>query len=202
MEDEERNENQGVENESSVAMLRSQLPANTDLQDLIGNKHLKPRKNTHAFKPATKQTSQTQRRKTQDSTTAYNTANPTEKSLNNPMQNRHILRTQTKDHELQPSLTPYSVPTSLDPQNHSAISFNTSNPPPLDPNYTMLAGTKQNSSVSKYHNQLFDPLGEPPDTGRVALNEDMDEDSDYRAPMMRRVPGLPLMTPLWSVNKT
>lgn len=32
--------------------------------------------------------------------------------------------------------------------------------------------------MSKYHNQLFDPLEEPPDTGRVALNEDIDEDSD------------------------
>lgn len=59
--------------------------------------------------------------------------------------------------------------------------------------------------MSKYHNQLFDPLEEPPDTGRVALNEDMDEDSDdsdYGATMMRRVSELPLMTPLWSVSKT
>lgn len=108
LEDEDGKENQGVENESSVAMLRSHVPANTNLQDLIGTKHLKPRKNTRAFKQATKQTLQAQRRKTQDSMKAHNTANPTEKSLNNPMQNLHILRTQTKDHELQPSLTPYS----------------------------------------------------------------------------------------------
>ena len=49
LEDEDGKENQGLENESSVAMLRSHVPANTNLQDLIGTKHLKPRKNTRAF---------------------------------------------------------------------------------------------------------------------------------------------------------
>lgn len=94
------------------------------------------------------------------------------------MQTSSIVRNHTNDHDLQPPLIPYSVPTSLDLQHHSAISFSTDSASPSDPNHTINVSTVHGSSVSKYYNQLFDPIGEPPDTGMAALHVDVDEDSD------------------------
>ncbi|KAH9768877.1 hypothetical protein KPL71_011775 [Citrus sinensis] len=65
-----------------------------------------------------------------------------------PMQNLDLSRTPPQIHASQNPLIPALVPTSLNPQHHSAISF------------------------------VHYPIGKPPDLGSVKMNDNMAEDSD------------------------
>lgn len=94
------------------------------------------------------------------------------------MQNPHPPRTQTHNQASPTPLLPTFIPTSLDPKHHTAVSFQTNEVSSRDPNLSTSAPYLQVLRLPKLHGQPHAPVGQPPDTGKLALNEDMEEDSD------------------------
>ncbi|KAK9187333.1 hypothetical protein WN944_018725 [Citrus x changshan-huyou] len=93
------------------------------------------------------------------------------------MQNLDLSRTPPQIHASQNPLIPALVPTSLNPQHHSAISFVVSGAASIDYPPTFIIPTPA-TMLYNYPDQQHYPIGKPPDLGSVKMNDNMAEDSD------------------------
>lgn len=123
--DDDGGNNQNEGNEFLIAILSNKVPIITDPHALNESKHSAIRKNSLDQNLVDKQPSRTQYKKKNVTKTAHKTDIFTETKWSNPMQTFNLSHTQSHNHAPQTSQVPSISPLSLDPQHHSAISFNT-----------------------------------------------------------------------------
>lgn len=164
-------------NESSVAILSSSMPTTTAPHVVNRSEDIAAKKTSFDPKIVAKKPLRAQNEKNHKTKKAQNTALLPGPSQATPMQNLDLSRTPPQIHASQNPLIPALVPTSLNPQHHSAISFVVSGAASIDYPPTFITPTPA-TMLYNYQDQQHDPIGKPPDLGSVKMNDNMAEDSD------------------------